>query len=141
MILRHLTTIDKVPSIVKDGFLKGSNNMRITHKDHVSFELFNPEKDKNAFIKAYSLAKGVSIDNVVELFFDAEMMRNAGIEIRDSFINGVKDSKIELTLYPEVTKDDYESIGEYHFVYRNVSLEFLTAKSKQDIQKWKECFD
>ncbi|MEE1131637.1 MAG: hypothetical protein UHX00_08480 [Caryophanon sp.] len=59
MTVTTLTTIDKVPLILKDGFLRSCNNFRQIHKDHVSFELFNPAKDKNAFIKAYSLAKGV----------------------------------------------------------------------------------
>lgn len=138
MILRHLTTIDKIASILNDGFLRGSNNMRAAHQDHVSFEIFNPNNDRFAFIKAYSLAKGANINNVVELFFDKEKMVNAGIEIRDSFINGKKDNKIELSLYPEVTEDDFKSIGDYCFVYDKVPLEYLIEQSKRDIQQFKE---
>lgn len=139
MILRHLTTVEKIASILNDGFLRGSNNMRTAHQDHVSFEIFNPNKERTAFIKAYSLAKGVNVNNVVELFFHAEKMIGAGIEIRNSFINGIKDSKIELSLYPEVTEDDLKSIGDYCFVYGKVPLKFLTEQTKRDIQLFKPC--
>lgn len=139
MILRHLTTVEDITSILSDGFLRGSNNMRTAHQDHVSFEIFNPHNDRKAFIKAYSVAKGVNVNNVVELFFDAKKMVGAGIEIRDTFINGIKDSKIELSLYPEVTEDDLKSIGDYCFVYGKVPLNFLTEQTKREIQLFKQC--
>ncbi len=81
----------------------------------------------------YTVAKEVNLNDVVELFFDAEKMISAGIEIRNSFINGVKDTKVELSLYPEVTESDFKSIGDYCFVYGEVSLEFLTEQTKREL--------
>lgn len=135
MILRHLTDKRNIESILKDGFLKGSDNLRATHNNHVSFEIFNPYRERNSFIKAYALAKGIEASSVIELLFDAEKMTNAGIEIRDCYINGIKDTNIELSLYPEVTDEDLKSIGEYRFVHGNVSLEFLAEQTKREIFK------
>lgn len=133
MILRHLTTIEKIESILSDGFLRGSNNMRTAHKGHVSFEVFNPNCERTAFVKAFSVAKKVNLKDVVELFFDAEKMKSAGIEIRNSFINGKKDTKVELSIFPEVTESDFKSIGDYCFVYGEVSLDFLTEQTKREL--------
>ncbi|WP_249594316.1 hypothetical protein [Peribacillus frigoritolerans] len=128
MILRHLTTKELFEKILKDGFLKGSENLRPTHKGHVSFELYNPEKDPLAFIRAFSKAKGIPETSVVELLFDGTKMIENGIEVRETFINGVKDKKIELGYYVDET--ELESIGDYRFVFGNVSLEFLIDAPK-----------
>jgi hypothetical protein len=68
LILRHLTTRDKIDSIIKDGVLKGSNNLRQTHKGHVSFELFNEENDQLTFVKGFALAKGIKESEVVQFY-------------------------------------------------------------------------
>ncbi len=57
--------------------------------------------------------------------------------IRNDYRGGIKDTKIELTLtlYKEITREDYDSICEYRFVHGNVSLEILMEQSKECIQK------
>lgn len=49
-------------------------------------------------------------------------MIRASIGIRNDYRGGIKDNKIELTLtlYKEITREDYDSIGEYRFVHGNV---------------------
>lgn len=131
MILRHLTTKDKIQLIKRDGFLRGSDNLRKTHKDHVSFELFDTQQDRNAFIRAYATVRDIDIKEVVELFFDGDRMMEDGYTVMDRFISGKKDTKVELSIHPSISKDDYEAIGEYRFVYGRVPLEFLTEESKK----------
>ncbi|MCM3742938.1 hypothetical protein M3193_02170 [Sporosarcina luteola] len=123
MILRHLTTKDKYKEILKAGCLIGSNNMRKDHKGYVSFELFNQSFEEMEFKKVFAVAKNTSVENVVQLLFDGNQMQADGIEILENFKNGIKHSKVELTLYP--IDFDINQIGEYRFVYGNVSLEYL----------------
>lgn len=130
LILRHLTTSDKFHSILKDGVLKGSNNLRNTHNGHVSFEEFNREKDERAFVKGFALTKGVRESEVIQLLFDGTKMVQMGIEIRDSFINGTKDSKIELGYF--ISDEELESVGDYRFVFGEVPLDFLLEQPKMD---------
>ncbi|MGG0789881.1 hypothetical protein ABE132_14485 [Peribacillus simplex] len=128
MILRHLTTQDFIQSIMKDGFLRGSNNLRGIHNGHVSFELFNSKKDEKVFIKGFAKAKGISENTVVQLLFDGTKMIENGIEVRDAFITGSTDRKIELGYY--LNESELESVGDYRYVFGNVPLKFLIESPK-----------
>jgi hypothetical protein len=57
-------------------------------------------------------------------------MIEKGIEIRDAFKNGVKDTKVELEYY--LSEKEMQSVGDYRFVYGEVSLEFLVEEPKMN---------
>ncbi|MFU2033194.1 hypothetical protein CN582_16140 [Bacillus wiedmannii] len=134
MILRHLTTIDAVPLILQDGFLKGSNNSRPLHTGHVSFVLFNPEMDRTVYKEAFAQVKNVDIEDVFELFFDGREMMEQGIIVSETFICGNKDSKCELfEPFTRVPLERINEIGDYRYVYGNVSLNFLKDECRREI--------
>ncbi|MED2615411.1 hypothetical protein COF41_29890 [Bacillus toyonensis] len=133
MILRHLTTRDKIFSIVEERILRGSDNLRKAHKGFVSFELFNPNVDRDAFKRIYLQVKPGNFDfeDIVELLFDGNRMVENGIEIVDCFTEGRKDTKSELSIVPGINQADLEVMGDYQFVYGDVSLDYLTDESKR----------
>lgn len=132
MILRHITKKECLSSIINDNCLKGSNNLRKRHEGYVSFENFNPNYDRSVLLCGIANAKNVAPSELVELFFDEKKIIKSGLKVSETFLDGTRDSKTELTYYG-ISKEELSSVGDYRYVYGRVSLDFLTDESKKEI--------
>lgn len=131
-MLRHITQKKFLPSIISDNYLKGSDNLRKRHKGYVSFEAYDPSCNRSILVNALADAKNVKQDEMVELFFDDKKMIDHGLNVSETFNDGLYDNKIEVT-YHGVSEVDLKHVGDYRYVFGTVSLEFLTDDSRNEI--------
>ncbi|HHY2677078.1 TPA: hypothetical protein ACV439_005082 [Bacillus toyonensis] len=137
MLLRHITNINSLGSIIKDGCLDSKYNRRQHDRDYLSFEL-NPKT--NYLVDIFHLLKGWNKEETFELLFDGKKLLENNYEICDSMDN-IKFNKqldIGMNLKGKIvfTEEDIKTVGDYCFIKRKVSLEFLTNETQKKIHEF-----
>ncbi|MEB2492874.1 hypothetical protein SOP93_17050 [Peribacillus frigoritolerans] len=136
MLLRHITNINSLESIIKDGCLDSKYNKRKHDRDYLSFEL-NPKT--NFLVDIFHLLKEWDPEETFELLFDGEKLLENHYEIHDSMDNIKFNKQIDVgwKLKGKVSfsENDIEMIGDYCFIKGKVSLEYLTKETKEKILK------
>lgn len=144
MILRHLTTIRKLPLILESGYLIPADKPGKMDDKLVSFEVYTGSEE---LIKCYAEQKKVSKEDIIPLFFDGQKMVNEGINlVKKVYGNAYSKSELQVFIGKTfthkgnqydvpgiITQEEYESIGEYLFVDSRVPLRFLTAETKRNL--------
>lgn len=133
-ILRHITKIGFLYSIISDGALRGDYVKRILDNNYISFES-NPTND--TLVRVFHMLKDWDINEPFELLFDGEQLLQDGYEIH-STIDGKFFSKTEIdfVMRAKGEREVSHEIGDYVFIKDNVPLKFLTNGSKKEIEKW-----
>lgn len=133
-ILRHVTKIGFLDSIISDGALRGDYVRRTLDNNYISFES-NPTSD--TLVRVFHILKGWDINEPFELLFDGEKLIQAGYEIQTT-IDGKSFIKeeIDLEMRGKGEREVSHEIGDYVFVKDVVPLKFLTSDSKKIIENW-----
>lgn len=131
MIIRHITQVKFLKSIMADGYLDPSRNPKrySCDKEYVSFEKYI---GSNALLKFYLSYKKLEKEDVFELFFDTDLMERDGIKLVTRFHNGGSHTKVELQNL--LSEDEYNSVGDYIFVRGRVSLRCLTEECRNRLE-------
>lgn len=128
MILRHITLVDNLQSIINDGCLDARySRRRSVDKGYIALEAYN---GNDIMLDIAVLAKNAiggnfTRDSFFSLYFDSIQMETNGIVL---VVDGMP-TKSENKIW-QLSSTDYSSIGEYRFIYGQLSLNYLTCESK-----------
>ena len=126
IILRHVTPIENIPSILHEGKLSALYTLRRQSSDrrYISFEVYTG----STFLEQLCRKKS-NANMTFSLFFRKSYMLDDGIVFKCG--QGFP-SKIENIVYVNqlISQEEYEQIGDYIFVEGEVLLKYLTGECK-----------
>ncbi|AJH80260.1 TPA: hypothetical protein ACTZ3H_005406 [Bacillus cereus] len=128
MIFRHYTPIEKLPSILSDGYLKGREKQNVSDYGCVSLEEY---KGNDVLLKCFVNQDAYNKKNLIPLFFDGDKMEQDSLKFKN--IDYSKAENYIFVLNGTITQEEYEQIGEYYFHIGNLSLDYLTEETKEII--------
>ncbi|MCA1047051.1 hypothetical protein [Bacillus toyonensis] len=141
-MIRHITTLKNYEKIRSTGYLapRGDGFSCAPEKEYIAFESYSESK---AFYKAIFNGKKSKhplnkIEDLVGLIFDKEHLRSKGYEVIDSIseqdktrvvIAGEKFTtkweNVTMRDCEVISRDEFNSIGEYVFVKGKIPMELL----------------
>lgn len=130
MILRHITLVENLQSIIKDGCLDARYSRRKSvDKGYIALEEY---KGNDVMLDIAVLAKSgagkkFTRDSFFSLYFDSIQMEHDGIVL---VTDGIRITKRENEFW-KLSSTDYDAIGEYRFIYGQLSLNYLTCESRK----------
>ena len=133
IILRHVTPIENIPSILKEGKLSAQFSLRRLSYDRifVCFEVYTGSRFLEEQCKKKSREGGV----FSLMFSKKDMLENAIIFQCGNGLPG-KVENIVFVYDGSITKSEYEQIGEYLFVKHEVPLKYLTNDCKRKLSAY-----
>jgi len=136
--LRHITLKRRLEKIYRDGCLNPADSSRTNSFDssYVAFEL-DPTSD--VLVKIFPAIKSNLLEafeegDQFELIFDGTRLVSDGMKLEI-----LSQNKLQLIDYVELdvmTREEYESIGEFVFFKGKVSLEYLTSDSNDKLNEY-----
>lgn len=134
VVLRHVTQIENMDSILRDNRLDAAYSKRTKSSDYgfAAFEEYTGSNFLEELGKLRSCKRAI-----FSLFFDKNRMQCDGIIFHQK---DIKRSKKENFVHvgDKITQEEYEQIGEYWFVEDYADLKYLTNTCKSDLKKWAE---
>ncbi|WP_243549278.1 hypothetical protein [Priestia megaterium] len=128
MILRHCTLKKHIPSILSDGYIRGSNRPGKSDDKCISFEEY---KGNDYFLKGYMLLNNLNVEDVAQLFVDGNKLLKEGFQFKNTWYS--KEEHYVLFHSGQISAEEYKGIGEYYFIEGSLSLEYLTDETKKVI--------
>lgn len=138
MLLRHVTTKDKIPLILTDGYLKSTTTNK-KERGRVYFEEYKGNDFLIDFINNSEGKKHLTKDDFVSLIFDSEVLEQNRIEITLSTDQTKSETLVLIgTLY---SAEQQEQIGDYYYVLnQTIPIELCTTETQQLLTTFEEKF-
>lgn len=139
MILRHVTLKKYLPKIVEINSLYAeAHRVRKISADG-GYNAFEVNPISNVLVRIFPLIKSNPFNTYVEgdqfeLLFDGDRMLADGLVLED-----LGQSKIQLQYLvhiAKITTEEYESIGQFRFIAGEVSLNYLTQESRDNLNNY-----
>lgn len=133
IVLRHVTPLENIPSIIKDGKLSAKYTLRKNSFDsqYVSFEVYTG----SGFLEQLCSEKSRD-GKAFSFFFCKQRMIDDGIIFKCGPDFPGKIENIVYVTNLSISKDEYEQIGGYLFVEDEVPLKYLTDSCKKELYEY-----
>jgi hypothetical protein len=134
MLLRHFTTKEKLPLIIKDSYLKSLKFIG-KEKGRLYFEEYKGNDFIIDFVLSDETKKHLTKDDYVSLFFESEVLKQDDIEIEHSTDQTKKETVIGIDSV--FTKEEQSQIGDYYMVIDQfVPLRLSTDETKRILEEF-----
>ena len=135
MVLRHVTPIENVQSILSDGKLSAEYSPRKQSSDRgfVSLEVYTG----SSFMEQLCCRKS-KVGKTFAFLFCKRCMLEAGIEFKSGQGFRSKNENILYVVNGSISQKEYDQIGDYFFVKGEVALKFLTDECKAHLRAYAE---
>jgi hypothetical protein len=134
MLIRHFTTKEKLPLIIKDGYLK-SLKLEGKEKGSIYFEEYKGNDYLIDFILSDESKKRLTTDDYVSLFFEAEVLKQHDIEVKQC--NDQTKAETTIGIGTIFTEEQQSQIGDYYMVVNQIlPLGLSTDETKRMIARF-----